>query len=771
MSLIKCKECGKEISDKAESCVNCGCPISKKKSDNNIRNNYLSIFIYVVLTSLILLVIFSNSIPSIVTRYSGNYSFKEFIEWINSSYLKRFEVTDLTIYGLTITLSIAFILMFFKISIAKIVYGILTVSSILSIIVLYFLGYKLHIGMFIILISLIIMLIYKNNIVIGELVKKDFWGSIWEKVISVRKVLNIDFIKKHSSKLAIGLGVIVIVIISYLFVFSNDKSNVTGGFLYVSEDDSLKFISSNMKKAVEISSNYKEDYVDVIASKNKRYFLYYKNNGLYLVDTYNRKFESKKIINNAEKAYFINNDKNIIILTEDGDLYSYNYKDRNRLEKDVTKIVSVAKDNVVYLKDETLYIRNVSSDNKKKISNSFSEYDYIVVSEDENRLLYAVDNDSKQDYYVYTISSGKNKKVLTNIDYLYDYTKNFDSFIYTVETGKKTVDADQLFTDNYKESDSQYVDRNYYWDYIYGDITYEKYLELSTTSSAVNRRNNIRELLEDGISLGNEYDVYYQSGNDKVKLASNITYLENADIENKQIFYSIKNIKKTKKIDINEIDYYSYDEFIDNYITIDLMYKKDGFDEEKITILESDAIYFYQESKNDFYYSIENDKKTELYYVKLASGKVKSNKLISSNLYNVSMSKYNEATVYLENHNEDKETVDLKIVKAGKIKDIAYDILDEGYFALYTIEDKYIQYYQGSTDELNDKEYYIYDGKSKKLFKDITYVLPVNHKYMYILKDCSTSSDSSTCDLYRYQNAKLNLIEYGITNISSIFVK
>lgn len=44
MSLIKCKECGKEISDKAESCVNCGCPISKKKSDNNIRNNYLCCF-------------------------------------------------------------------------------------------------------------------------------------------------------------------------------------------------------------------------------------------------------------------------------------------------------------------------------------------------------------------------------------------------------------------------------------------------------------------------------------------------------------------------------------------------------------------------------------------------------------------------------------------------------------------------------------------------------------------------------------------------------
>lgn len=29
MALIKCKECGKEISDKIEICVHCGCPLSK----------------------------------------------------------------------------------------------------------------------------------------------------------------------------------------------------------------------------------------------------------------------------------------------------------------------------------------------------------------------------------------------------------------------------------------------------------------------------------------------------------------------------------------------------------------------------------------------------------------------------------------------------------------------------------------------------------------------------------------------------------------------
>lgn len=36
--LIKCTECGKEISDKATSCPNCGCPIESKIKNKNSEN-------------------------------------------------------------------------------------------------------------------------------------------------------------------------------------------------------------------------------------------------------------------------------------------------------------------------------------------------------------------------------------------------------------------------------------------------------------------------------------------------------------------------------------------------------------------------------------------------------------------------------------------------------------------------------------------------------------------------------------------------------------
>lgn len=37
MALIKCSECGKEISDKATACIQCGCPITNRDNDKIIK--------------------------------------------------------------------------------------------------------------------------------------------------------------------------------------------------------------------------------------------------------------------------------------------------------------------------------------------------------------------------------------------------------------------------------------------------------------------------------------------------------------------------------------------------------------------------------------------------------------------------------------------------------------------------------------------------------------------------------------------------------------
>ena len=37
MALIKCPECGKEVSDKAKMCINCGCPLEEMSSTGIVR--------------------------------------------------------------------------------------------------------------------------------------------------------------------------------------------------------------------------------------------------------------------------------------------------------------------------------------------------------------------------------------------------------------------------------------------------------------------------------------------------------------------------------------------------------------------------------------------------------------------------------------------------------------------------------------------------------------------------------------------------------------
>ena len=38
MSLIKCPECGQDISDKAENCIHCGYPIKQYLESSRIQN-------------------------------------------------------------------------------------------------------------------------------------------------------------------------------------------------------------------------------------------------------------------------------------------------------------------------------------------------------------------------------------------------------------------------------------------------------------------------------------------------------------------------------------------------------------------------------------------------------------------------------------------------------------------------------------------------------------------------------------------------------------
>ena len=59
MALIKCKECGKDISDTAKVCVNCGAKTEKTKSKN--KKIILSLIIFIVILLIILSFVFIHN--------------------------------------------------------------------------------------------------------------------------------------------------------------------------------------------------------------------------------------------------------------------------------------------------------------------------------------------------------------------------------------------------------------------------------------------------------------------------------------------------------------------------------------------------------------------------------------------------------------------------------------------------------------------------------------------------------------------------------------
>ena len=65
MALIKCSNCGKEISDKADCCIKCGEPVHKeieKINDLNIEDDYHDIFIKLFFIFILAIIVMIGSI-------------------------------------------------------------------------------------------------------------------------------------------------------------------------------------------------------------------------------------------------------------------------------------------------------------------------------------------------------------------------------------------------------------------------------------------------------------------------------------------------------------------------------------------------------------------------------------------------------------------------------------------------------------------------------------------------------------------------------------
>lgn len=92
MTLIKCNECGKEISDKSKTCIHCGCPIKNKKQTCN-KKYFKYIFVGIAIIILIL-IIFSTIFKQDYIEQE-NASFVGVYEYSPTNYYKDMKVLEL----------------------------------------------------------------------------------------------------------------------------------------------------------------------------------------------------------------------------------------------------------------------------------------------------------------------------------------------------------------------------------------------------------------------------------------------------------------------------------------------------------------------------------------------------------------------------------------------------------------------------------------------------------------------------------------------------
>lgn len=565
-----------------------------------------------------------------------------------------------------------------------------------------------------------------------------------------------SFFEKNKAVIIIA-GVAIIGIILFILLCMLIKStffgskNIENPLVYLTSDGELKFITSGKKEGITIANSY-SDSIDIeYSNTSNKYILYTKSNNLYLINTKKNNGESEKITSDVDEFMFSLDDKYVVFTDEDGDLYSYNFKEKQKLDSEITSIRAVSKDKVFYKKDGNLYMRslNAKKDDKEKIA---ADYKYAYFNEDMTKILYSKENnDDLYDYYVYNVKSKKEEKVITDAYTVYDYTDDFTKFIYGVKNEGTTFDLSKIVEDDKLEEDKNFVEYTYD-DYLDGVVDYSTYSKNRSEKYDIKDRNSIREQLKEEYKLDSTMDVYYQTGNKKTKIAEEVDEVLYSDAETKRVVYTKVTYNTNNKIKLSEVSYfYKIKSHLKDCAENTVAFKVGDKDATEIVSGVEDEPDVYV-INNDLYYTLDD----ELFYAKISGNKLGKVSSIAEEVSVIDPETYGTYKDGLVFATDVKSYVgDLKTVKAGKVDSIATDVYTKGITITDSNKIYYYTNYKGSNGDFN-----LYNGKSKTLMTDISYVYYIRDNYMYVLKDYS--SKSGTYDLYRFKGSKLELIDYGI---------
>ncbi len=498
---------------------------------------------------------------------------------------------------------------------------------------------------------------------------------------------------------------------------------------------------------------------------------------LYYRSVANAKKTPIKLAEDVSHYMVSKNGKMVVYLTEDGDLYQHNLKEKNKIDRDVSAFyASEDGKNIVYTirdDDETnVYYKKGGKDKEKLVSDIGSLY---TVDIDKSVLYYYKDD------HFYKQKFGKDREKLVSdvhrIVRMYE-----DGSMYYLKASESSA---VLF--DYIEDDMAQVDANMEQPVrptypLYSDYGLDRYEEYQQAVNKYNedmevywdaynlyqdkvKRDNLREQLKNSETTQKSYTICYFDGKKETVLTENAEeYGQITATDAAVMIYRSHEGDEDEKIKLSEVSYtWEVQGMIESAIQTDT--KTRLAVEAKTSALDcEDASNFRISSDGKTVYFVRHHSEAhtegDLYKMAISGGKAKEAKMIEEDIY-VSMITYvsddnylifrdvedSKGELYLGNKklgddvylynvrytdggkqvyfftdwdDEDREGT-LNINKNGKTKAVSDDV----YSFVLTPDNQVLYLYDYNTDKYRG-ELYLYKGsRAKKVDEDVVAIVPV----------------------------------------------
>lgn len=547
--------------------------------------------------------------------------------------------------------------------------------------------------------------------------------------------------------ICVVIFIFILLVISILSLSSVD--NMPKYPIVYTTSDRDANLSGKNAKSKEVDITITSDTHVYYANDDTSKFLYLTNNSLFMVKTKNG--EKDKIASNVDTALFSDNDKYVVYLTNNGDLYSYNYK-KYKICKNVDQIYAVINNKVYFEKNDNLYVVDIKG--KKDSVKIDSDIFGFTVNENNKTALYRKYDNATYDVYLFNFGSSKSKKVAENVSSIIDVSDDFKELIYLEEAKSTSFSLKKVLKDDLSIEDEEYMEK------------YESSARDSMSSSElseyyyVKARDDIREYVDKEKYEIQGYDVYYVKNGKKKQIASGVSEVLSSDIDSLSVAYVKSTLDTSKKLAISDYRYLSgFKTDVKSLLKSKLYYKKSNGKEIEIASKFDDASVSIL-NKNKMVYVLKNGTKYSLYSGKVFGKKLKS-EVITTDVKGLELISYNDGVIYLSDYNSSHHIADLYyITDSFKPKKIATDV----YTSNISVKDDNLYYYINY--ESNNGDLYRFNGsRAKLLLEDVTKIYYLRDNYMYVLNDCNSKF---ACDLSIYTgHKKMKKVASDVTGIVS----